>query len=222
MQLLKSHQGRGPAKGYIEALEHRLHETEQILLRLLAHMTDEQLSIALERNQSPFLRSGKNDAQYWRRYPLRTACDLRKWQQDCFAGTSVAGPPMFSSSRRTDASAQSEVEADEISPGAPESQQTEEQPVPHSEQDPSTRKEGQRSTQTIHGKNMNQHVAWENSYNPSNELRKSSTATGFMYRPSSLELIPFRDTQSLHAGTPRGPSLWSGAPSVAFQRQFLW
>ncbi|KEY77852.1 transcription factor C6 [Aspergillus fumigatus] len=213
---------RGPAKGYIEALEHRLHETEQILLRLLAHMTDEQLSIALERNQSPFLRSGKNDAQYWRRYPLRTACDLRKWQQDCFARTSVAGPPMFSSSRRTDASAQSEVEADEISPGAPESQQTEEQPVPPSEQDPSTRKEGQRSTQTIHGKNMNQHVAWENSYNPSNELRKSSTATGFMYRPSSLELIPFRDTQSLHAGTPPGPSLWSGAPSVAFQRQFLW
>ncbi|KAJ8193785.1 hypothetical protein LV157_002864 [Aspergillus fumigatus] len=189
-------------------------------------MTDEQLSIALERNQSPFLRSGKNDAQYWRRYPLRTACDLRKWQQDCFARTSVAGPPMFSSSRRTDASAQSEVEADEISPGAPESQQTEEQPVPPSEQDPSTRKEGQRSTQTIHGKNMNQHVAWENSYNPSNELRKSSTATGFMYRPSSLELIPFRDTQSLHAAQPDtypspAPAPAPGYPSTSQQPRLL-
>ncbi|EAW23351.1 uncharacterized protein NFIA_020590 [Aspergillus fischeri NRRL 181] len=220
--MYKSHQGRGPAKGYIEALEHRLHETEQMLLRLLAHMTDEQLSTALERDQSPFLRSGKNDAQYWRQYPLRTARDLRKWQQDCLAETRVAGLPMFSPSRRIDASAQSKVEADENSPVAPESQQIEEQPVPHSEQDTGAREEELRSTQAIHGKDMNQRVAWENGYDSCNELRKSSTAMGFMFIPSSLESTRLEDTQSLHADTPPGPNLWSGAPSVAFQRQFLW
>ncbi|KAJ9199924.1 transcriptional regulator family: Fungal Specific TF [Paecilomyces variotii] len=35
---------RGPAKGYIETLEHRLHETEHLLLRLLGHVSDDELS----------------------------------------------------------------------------------------------------------------------------------------------------------------------------------
>ncbi|PKX89546.1 uncharacterized protein P174DRAFT_300697 [Aspergillus novofumigatus IBT 16806] len=219
--MYKSHQARGPAKGYIEALEHRLHETEQTLLRLLAHMNDEQLSTALERGQSPFLRSGKNDAQYWRRYPLRTARDLRKWQQDCSAETRVAGLAVTSPSRRTDAPARSEVDADENGP-ASERQQTELQPVPPYEQATSACELGLESTQAVHGKDMNQRVAWGNGYDSSNESRKPSTAMGYMYIPSSLESTRVEDTQSLHAGTPPGPSLWSEAPSIAFQRQFLW
>ncbi|KAJ9374484.1 transcriptional regulator family: Fungal Specific TF [Paecilomyces variotii] len=35
---------RGPAKGYIETLEHRLHETEHLLLKLLGHVSDDELS----------------------------------------------------------------------------------------------------------------------------------------------------------------------------------
>ncbi|GFF43018.1 hypothetical protein IFM61606_03275 [Aspergillus udagawae] len=179
---------RGPAKGYIEALERRLHETEHVLLRLLAHMSDEQLAIAVERDKSPFLRSGKNDAQYWRRYPMRTAPELREWQRDCLAETRVS--PL----RHTEVSAPSEVEADENSHVASESQQTEQQPVAPYEQATSAHEVGLKSTQVIHGKGI----------------------------PSSLERIQLQNTQPLHTGTPPGPSLWSEAPSVAFQRQFLW
>jgi hypothetical protein len=133
----------------------------------------------------------------------------------------VAGPAVTSPSRRPEVSAQSEVEADENGP-ASERQQTEEQPVPHSEQDASAREAGLRSTQAIHGKGMNQRVAWEDGYDSSNEFRRSPTARGFIYIPSSLGRIQSEDMQPLHAGTPPGPSLWSEAPSVAFQRQFLW
>ena len=188
-------------------------------MRLLAHMTDKQLSTALERDQSPFLRSAKNDAQYWRRYPLRTARDLRKWQQDCLAETRVADPTVTSPSRRTDVSAQPEVEPDENGP-APESQQTE-HPVPHFEQATSACELGLKSTQADHSKGINQLLAWKKGYDSFNELRKSPTASGSIYIPS-LERTRSEDTQPLHAGTPPGPSLWSEAPSVAFQRQFLW
>lgn len=222
-RIRKAHQARGPAKGYIEALEHRLRETEHVLLRLLAHMTDEQLSVAVEGDQlsqprySPCQRSGKNDAQYWRRYPLRTARDLREWEQDCLAETGVAGPLMISPSRCTEVSAQSEAEADENSPVASESQQTELQPTPHFGQVTGAHKVRLKSTQAIHGKDMNQ----SNGYDPFNELRESPTTRGYIYIPS-LESTQLQDTQPLQAGTPPGPSLWSEAPSVAFQRQFLW
>ncbi|KAF7167716.1 hypothetical protein CNMCM5623_000955 [Aspergillus felis] len=214
--MYKSHQARGPAKGYIEALEQRLHETEYVLLRLLARMSDEQLAIAVERDQSPFLRSRKNDAQYWRRYPLRTARDLREWQRDCLAENRVS--PL----RRTEVSAQSEAEGDENSPVPSERQQTEQSPVPPYERATSAHEFGLKSTQVIHGKDMNQRVAWENGYDSPNELRKSPTARGSIYIPSSLESTRLEDTSPLHAGTPPGPSLWGEAPSVAFQRQFLW
>ncbi|GIJ84495.1 hypothetical protein Asppvi_003342 [Aspergillus pseudoviridinutans] len=214
-RLYKSHQARGPAKGYIEALEHRLHETEHVILRLLAHMSDEQLVIAVEGDQSPFLRSGKNDVQYWRRYPLRTARDLREWQRGCSTETRA------SPSRRTEVSAQSEVEADENSPVPSERQRTE-QPVPAYERGTSAHEFGLKSTQVIRGKDMYQRAPWENGYDSSNELRKSPTARGSIYIPSPLESTRLEDTRSLPAGTPPGPSLWSEAPSVAFQQQFLW
>ncbi|RHZ50639.1 hypothetical protein CDV55_101226 [Aspergillus turcosus] len=174
-------------------------------------MTDEQLSVAVERDQlsqprySPCQRSGKNDAQYWRRYPLRTARDLRKWQLDCSAETRV------SPSRRTEVSAQSEAEADENSPLASEGQQTELQPVSRFEQVTSAQEVGLISTQVTHGKGMDQSVGW-----------KSPTTRGYIYMPSSFESTQLQDTATLHAGTPPGPSLWGEAPSVAFQRQFLW
>ncbi|KAF7126048.1 hypothetical protein CNMCM5793_002407 [Aspergillus hiratsukae] len=225
----KAHQARGPAKGYIEALEHRLRETEHVLLRLLAHMADEQLSIAVERDQSlsqrrysTCQRSGKDDVQYWRRYPLHTARDLREWQQDCLAETGAPGPPMTSPSRRTEVSAQPEVEAEESSPVASESQQIDVHPVPHFEQVTGAHEVRPKSTQVTHGKGTNQWEAWKHGYDPSSELRESPTTGGFVYVPSSLESTQLQDTAPLHVGTPPGPSLWSEAPSVAFQRQFLW
>ncbi|OJJ47735.1 hypothetical protein ASPZODRAFT_1762393 [Penicilliopsis zonata CBS 506.65] len=89
---------RGPAKGYIEALEHRLHETESILLRVLSQVSDAQLSTVAspartnKRSRSkdgsvynPFSRLGKRGVDYWKNFPLDTAASLRRWQHDCLS-----------------------------------------------------------------------------------------------------------------------------------------
>ncbi|THC99412.1 hypothetical protein EYZ11_001136 [Aspergillus tanneri] len=86
---------RGPAKGYIEALEHRLHETETVLLKVLSDISDEKLSKIIVQDKSsrtsgdrnhprypPFPRQDKRGAEYWKRFPLDTAQGIRRWQHD--------------------------------------------------------------------------------------------------------------------------------------------
>jgi len=72
---------RGPAKGYIEALERRLHETENILLGLLEQVSDSQL--AGIPHPTAQLRSGKRGTEYWGLFPLRSVQEIRSWQEDC-------------------------------------------------------------------------------------------------------------------------------------------
>ncbi|PYH93882.1 hypothetical protein BO71DRAFT_380535 [Aspergillus ellipticus CBS 707.79] len=110
---------RGPAKGYIEALEHRLHETESLLLKLLAEVPDSQLSATIHDTQNgpnshattsgsssssssrstpphtyaPPLRLGKRGTDYWKRFPLHTVRDIRDWQQDCLSQGEPATRP---------------------------------------------------------------------------------------------------------------------------------
>ncbi|KAJ9604768.1 hypothetical protein H2200_010882 [Cladophialophora chaetospira] len=101
---------RGPAKGYIEGLEHRLHEAESLLLALLPLVSTEQLKCATDSlfegpststnvpglktrdSQSPgplALRSSppvlnkKTGIDYWESFPLDTVHNIRKWQEDC-------------------------------------------------------------------------------------------------------------------------------------------
>ncbi|KAJ9612662.1 hypothetical protein H2204_015036 [Knufia peltigerae] len=99
----------GPAKGYIEGLEHRLHEAESLLLSLLPLVTTEQLNCATDslnatssathilnvqtrdsqspgpRNvrSSPPVLNKKTGIEYWDSFPLDTVDNIRKWQDDC-------------------------------------------------------------------------------------------------------------------------------------------
>ncbi|KAI1503270.1 hypothetical protein F5X99DRAFT_121946 [Biscogniauxia marginata] len=98
-------QKRGPAKGYTEALEHRLAETENVLLQLLSVTGNETLCQALgEERPSPRRLWASNDAAsppsttsdgdlslpgpnkagliaHWDRYPLNTADSIRLWAE---------------------------------------------------------------------------------------------------------------------------------------------
>lgn len=89
---------RGPAKGYIEGLEHRLHEAETLLLQLLPVVTPDQLAAATaslssagdprdspERigRSSPPVLNKKTGIEYWENFPLDTIENIRRWQQDC-------------------------------------------------------------------------------------------------------------------------------------------
>ncbi|KAK5058632.1 hypothetical protein LTR84_010896 [Exophiala bonariae] len=105
---------RGPAKGYIEGLEHRLHEAESLLLALLPLITPSQLHTAADclnsnstsnnlgvtsrdsasptpRNtrSSPPVLNKKTGIDYWESFPLDTVENIRKWQDDCALHSSV-------------------------------------------------------------------------------------------------------------------------------------
>lgn len=83
---------RGPEKGYAEALENRLQLTESILLSLLPHVSDEQLSLAIPHRESsqdhgttyvPFPRLEKRGIETWSQFPLDTSYGIRRWQKAC-------------------------------------------------------------------------------------------------------------------------------------------
>lgn len=82
---------RGPEKGYAEALENRLQLTEGLLLNLLPHVSDEQLSLAIPRQEAnqdgvgyvPFPRLEKRGVESWSQFPLDTFHGIRRWQHAC-------------------------------------------------------------------------------------------------------------------------------------------
>lgn len=84
---------RGPAKGYIEGLEHRLRETESLLLQLLPVVTEDYLeAVTTDHEGSPNrstttprrpMLNNKTGVEYWEQYPLDSLENIRRWQQDC-------------------------------------------------------------------------------------------------------------------------------------------
>ncbi|CAP93577.1 Pc16g09070 [Penicillium rubens Wisconsin 54-1255] len=94
---------RGPEKGYAEALENRLQLTENILLNLLPHVSDEQLSDAIPRENSgtymPFPRLEKRGIENWSKFPLDTPQGIRRWHEACTEPERV-GAEMQGSKRR--------------------------------------------------------------------------------------------------------------------------
>ncbi len=90
---------RGPAKGYIEGLEHRLHDAESLLLQLLPHISTEQLHAATsflasneiedtgrtspDRRGSPPILNKKTGIEYWENFPLTSVDGVQRWQRDC-------------------------------------------------------------------------------------------------------------------------------------------
>ena len=96
------HLSRGPAKGYIEGLEHRLHEAETLLLHLLPTVTPVQLDAAtanlhhsypnsnhdspsdgISGSYSPPVLNKKTGVEYWESFPLDSVDNIRRWQHDC-------------------------------------------------------------------------------------------------------------------------------------------
>lgn len=84
----------GPAKGYTEALEHRLRETENTLLRLLSVVSVETLESAFDNNPGLNITDGPSEsrtekaelAAHWDQFPLSSAHDIMRWanEQDNF------------------------------------------------------------------------------------------------------------------------------------------
>ncbi|KAJ6036444.1 hypothetical protein N7540_000723 [Penicillium herquei] len=85
---------KGPAKGYVENLEHRLQVTEGVLLKLLTNVvSDAQLQTVFpeltgQKRQAglayaPLERLEKRGIEYWAQYPLDSAENIREWSEAC-------------------------------------------------------------------------------------------------------------------------------------------
>jgi hypothetical protein len=88
----------GPARGYIEGLEHRLRETESLLLQILPVVPEDYLeAVTTDRKGSPDrsittprrpMLNNKTNVEYWEQFPLDSNENIRRWQQDCSGGES--------------------------------------------------------------------------------------------------------------------------------------
>lgn len=106
---------RGPAKGYIEGLEHRLHDAESLLLQVLPFISQTQLraataSLSIDRisetedpsadkRASPPPLNKKTGIDYWDSFPLDTVDNIRRWQNDCEVQTANSHEPKHDSQR---------------------------------------------------------------------------------------------------------------------------
>lgn len=80
----------GPAKGYTDALENRLRETENTLLRLLSVVSVATLESAFDNNPGLNMADGQSEsrtdkaelAAHWDQFPLSSAHDIMKWANE--------------------------------------------------------------------------------------------------------------------------------------------
>jgi len=100
----------GPAKGYIEGLEHRLRETESLLLQVLPVVPKDYLEAVIMETEESSSRSNttprrpmlnnKTGIEYWEQFPLDSIDNIRRWQQDCSEGRSPYHNSVQSSEER--------------------------------------------------------------------------------------------------------------------------
>ncbi|KAJ5545835.1 hypothetical protein N7494_003420 [Penicillium frequentans] len=201
------HLKRGPAKGYVETLEHRLQVTENALFKLLSNVPDSQLKKIFPEGASsrkdfgtsyaPLARIEKKGIDHWAQYPLDTAENIRKWQQACTGwktddsnNPSPSGTAVSSPSRRNSRGTKRNIDdtEDEVT------HRPERLPV------------GQYRSSVSSG--LDEH-------------REKYPRTSHTLHWGLLD----DQEEPLEGNIPTPPQTscsWDGAPSVNFQQQFLW
>lgn len=212
----------GPTKGYVEALEHRLQVTENVLLNLLSYTSDTELSSLFSQDIAyvPVARPEKKGVEDWSQFPLDTAENIRKWQHACAnqeispsAGqstepdhSSMAPPGQCGLKRKTpeDFGNQSRIHR----PKSPVSGLSEAQP------------EEARlfSTPAEFGPSQaHSHPHSQCAYQANIPASCSSETVSAALGANKLSFFNFEEGPAVQVR-----SSWSGAPSLSFQEQFLW
>ncbi|KAE8353150.1 hypothetical protein BDV28DRAFT_157257 [Aspergillus coremiiformis] len=214
---------RGPAKGYIESLEHRLHETENVLLQVLSRISDAQLSASIAQNKQqhrsrhsngdslycPFPRLGKRGAEYWKEFPLDTAHRIREWQYDCLShvnqslGPSTPSIPDMDTPEFTEGMILESNDQRELSECSPSN-------ISRPDMYANRQDETGISLSPQSTSPLARHVA----IGPGETQLTKTVRT--VQTDTELDLA-----EGL-SSIPQEPNFWSGAPSIDFQQQFLW
>ncbi|RAL00388.1 Zn(II)2Cys6 transcription factor domain-containing protein [Aspergillus ibericus CBS 121593] len=224
---------RGPAKGYIEALEHRLHETERLLLKLLAEIPDAQLSATIQethdhprsqRNSnspthmySPSPRFGKRGTDYWKKFPLHSVQNIRDWQNDCLSNGGNASAPRSSGADVVKRSSvplaryppEMESPRDHVSE-FPEHREAPTLPRIHQIEMSNSPEDGVTPAKLVHSPGLNE------------EARESRPRIDPVFEAIQYQRARAEAVHEFSSSVQQKPSLWRGAPSVSFQQQFLW
>ncbi|PWY82919.1 hypothetical protein BO70DRAFT_428983 [Aspergillus heteromorphus CBS 117.55] len=237
---------RGPAKGYIEALEQRLHETESLLLKLLSDIPDSHLLSATVPDTppphtytSPLRLGAKRGTDYWKRFPLHTVRDIRDWQQDCLNQREPSRGPESVKQHYHQHQHHPSISVPVSLPPPPDTEPLRDPQLPIPEfndrHDP--------SPDHLPGIHHLHHIETTMSHSPEDASGLSSAKVSASGSPTNLE--PERETRpridpvfeaiqyqnarrdNLHDfgnSVQQKQSLWKGAPAVNFQQQqqFLW
>lgn len=205
----------GPPKGYVEALEHRLQVTESALLRLLAQVSDAQLSEAIPDERSaknggvsymPMARLEKKGVDDWPHFPLDTARNIREWQHACTGqglGSSVSHYSIQTDQSSSDVCGQHRGQKRKLGssgrgPGEETARDYSELMIPRHDDEQSP---------------------------------ESPLETGFAQRNPPSTRREYLDLSRIQPNELMSPSelhpvqtqsSWGGAPSLNFQKQFLW
>ncbi|KAJ5084694.1 hypothetical protein NUU61_009273 [Penicillium alfredii] len=198
---------RAATTGYVEALEHRLQVTENALLKLLSQVSDAQLSVAMPQNgdsirepdntYQPFSRLGKQGVDDWARFPLDTPRNARQWQQSCM------GSQQFASGDQLRSMCQSP-----LSSGSEQRRPKRKRVQLEKQSDPAV---GESRAEKIPS-SLSQNASSPVSSHPPN--RQDPHSPPHISNQGADENIRLATVQTL--------SSWDAAPSLSFQRQFLW
>ncbi|EEA21681.1 C6 finger domain protein, putative [Talaromyces marneffei ATCC 18224] len=198
----------GPAKGYVEALEQRLYETEDVLLKVVSQLNQAQLASILS-TQSSFstddgsqdkrktsrvtlLPSRKRGVEYWKSFPLHDAESIQRWQQDYHRNRSNFSPN------------QHEVEESSLP-----------QPVALLSSTGDNSVENQSSLQSSRDDTLSMNIERDQASSP---IIGNDTGR----RPPRPRANRVRSARKQDESNMSQLSSWEAAPSKEFQQQFLW
>ncbi|KAK6832715.1 hypothetical protein RU639_004349 [Aspergillus parasiticus] len=234
---------RGPAKGYIESLEHRLHETETVLLKVLSRISDAQLSASINQDRqhrtrrsgdllySPYPRLGKRGAEYWKRFPLDTAHNVREWQDDCLSLPRSApvnqdlrpSTPGSSDNNTTILSPRTGLTEETILGPSEQREPSEYQSSDISYTDvPTDRREKSNGSLSPDSASPSARNVAMRPGSP--RLGKSARSIQNNTGPQTMSHVAQSQLEIAEglSSIPQEPNSWSGAPPIHFQRRFLW
>jgi hypothetical protein len=216
-----------------------------VLLKVLSHVPDAQLSASIAHDQqhrsrsgnmnllySPFPRLGKRGTEYWSKFPLDTAHNIREWQRDCLShGRSGPDNQRLGLTTRRSSEHKTGLQSPRIDITR---NTTLESRDPH---EPSEYPSSDTSVVDMHTRQCEGSGVSLSPKTISPLSRNGSIGAGEGRSGKAVQLSPRRSTVS--QGTsympqpqpgategpnsiPQAPNSWSGAPSINFQHQFLW
>lgn len=193
-------------------------------MKVLSQISDAQLASTLSRDQSssvngyaPFSRLGKKGTEYWKRFPLTTAENVREWQHDCsreMSGSTdehdrVQSEPSTITEMSTYVSRHEPNQSDVGARGRyDDSLEFESRMAPPE------------ASHTVHTAASPPLRLQENA--STSQSRKRQRSAGTSLNESCILNSPSQPLPVEAHHTSQEPSLWTGAPPIKFQKQFLW